>query len=772
MSKKKPHGHAQPVDVKTRARRAADEGRFQAALELAKQLYKEQPTPEHLQFLRTCYLGRARQQRLMGQSRDAATTLQAGLTIAGADGPWIAEVVEELFACGESVRALEHLSKLPEEARHRAFARAADAAIQAGESGRKQLPPDLQPDFDRIVRAFALQEAGRDDEAREAVAAVGLRSPFLEWKVLLRGLQAYYAGDDARAMENWTRLNPTRLPYRVAAPLRFRIDKDFRIAQPPETQLTLQKQADRLQSPGLVTQLRELQKAMTSDKSLRRSFQMVESLLPLLKSEVPHLVPRLANVMYWSIINLGGPDDLPRYQRVFGVPTEDPGFHRLSALAMEHVQELEGAHTAWKAFEASIVANAKAWPGVEGTRARALVLQRMGRNAEMAEEMADNLPPMAFGFPGAPRLKKLSPSAEDCFRRAVDLAPDDLSSGQMLLRHYVTHAKTAKAIKTAETLLKEHPGHVATLETLGKLYMEAEDYSRALTTYQQALKANPLNRDLRGHVCTAHLFRARTFAEAGKFDEARTEYQASLALEVGDKSSALCKWAACEFKAGNAEKAEELLGKALSEAKNNRLAIVFSILIEVIRLKLPRTLKSRFDKEFKEALAEPPTAEAALAVANTAAIHRLANVKYTGQKTHEAKVLAYLKGAANVAYTESQLEQLCNHLVTLNGKRLTQTYLALARQRFPKNPFFPFLEVESYFEKDRFSPWQVRPLLDLTRRLAEALPRDERIKKLLETLRDREQELAAMNPFMSLFGGGGGGPFDSFYDDDEDEYED
>ena len=68
----------------------------------------------------------------------------------------------------------------------------------------------------------------------------------------------------------------------------------------------------------------------------------------------------------------------------------------------------------------------------------------------------------------------------------------------------------------------------------------------------------------------------------------------------------LCKWAACEFKAGEPEKAEGLLQRAHAE-EDNRLAVAFSMLIETIRFKLPKKLKDRFDKEVKECLAQPPT---------------------------------------------------------------------------------------------------------------------------------------------------------------------
>ena len=42
--------------------------------------------------------------------------------------------------------------------------------------------------------------------------------------------------------------------------------------------------------------------------------------LPPLEREAPQLVPRLATVLYWTTLSQGQPEDVPRYQRVFGSP--------------------------------------------------------------------------------------------------------------------------------------------------------------------------------------------------------------------------------------------------------------------------------------------------------------------------------------------------------------------------------------------------------------------------------------------------------------------
>ena len=240
--------------------------------------------------------------------------------------------------------------------------------------------------------------------------------------------------------------------------------------------------------------------------------------------------------------------------------------------------------------------------------------------------------------------------------------------------------------------------------SLGDLCMEQQEYPRSAGIVSGCVAEQPPRpRSARSKVGTAHLFNARLLAESQRFDKARAEYQACLSFkDVGqEESSTFCKWAACEFKAGNSTRAEELLQQALAQA-DNRLAVAYSMLIEIIRLKLPRELKARFDKDFKELLAEPPTAAAAAAAATIAAVHIKAGVKYSGQKQHEKQVLAYLDKAARLELAESQLEQICSALHTLKRQRLLRKLIGLGQVRFPNNPSFYLIEAE-----DQIGTWTI-----------------------------------------------------------------
>jgi tetratricopeptide (TPR) repeat protein len=567
--------------------------------------------------------------------------------------------------------------------------------------------------------------------------------------------------------------------------LRFSIDSAYRAAQPPQTQAALQKQADRLLENTLVQSLRVIQSDLATGEHLAQSFRIAEGLLPALRQGQPHWVARLASCFYWAIIQEGQPEDMTRFRRVFGEPADDPGFHHLQALVGEHIGDFTQAHREWRAFEQTVANNPAAWPGEQATRVRALIWCHMGRNAGLVpnEDTLARLPPFLRDHPDRPRA--LKPTAEECFRRSLELAPDQLEPYRELFDYYQREEKPDKAEQTARRLLERFASHVPTLVALSDLRAEQQDYPEALTLLQQALKNNPLDRKLRSKLSTTHLFSARAHAEAGRFDEARQEYQTTLALDTKDEPVVLCKWAACEFKAGDNARAEELLQQAQAKA-GTRLGIAFGMLIETIRLKLPRPLKVRFDKDFNEALAERPTAGAAAESVATAAMQRLSGVTYYGQKTHEKKVLAYLDKTGNaVDFAEDQLQKICQSLLALEAMKPLRTFTALGRRRFPRNPFFPFLEAESYIAKgpNRMQTWRIQPLLDEASRLAGDMPHDESAKDLLVLIHDRQEMINALHPFanifQSIFGGGHAEPFggpdeiwDDGYDDDEDWFDD
>jgi tetratricopeptide (TPR) repeat protein len=612
------------------------------------------------------------------------------------------------------------------------LARAADAAMELGPAARNRLPESIRPGFDAVCDAFALYESGNDDAAREKLQLVGLSSPLLEWKLLLRGLIAHAVGEDDRALDNWSRLTAGRLPAKLASPIRFSLDQSFRAAQPPGVQAVLQRQGDRLRG-ALVPKLRALQTLLTRSR-LEDAFRHTESLLPELKRELPHAIGRLADCFRAAIVVHGEPADLGYYRRLFGAPADDPNLDRLAALTAEEHRDWRAAHDHWKAFEQTLADN-KAWPAADRDRSRALVWCRMGRNADDVERCR----------------RRMQPNAEACYKRAIQLAPDLVEPYEQSFLMLRDRKRVAAALAAGKRLLKQFPEHGPTLEAMAELCYDRGHSAEALDFARRALAVNPLDRHIRGGLAEILRLRARTQAAVNNCDAAENDLAEALLLADGRPDAGLVAQAGViAFKSGRMDIAEERVRQALAAAP---VAAAYSLAAEAARLALPRPLRQRFDTEFATAVATPPTCSAAVALA-VAYFEQSHAAAYTGQKGHEKKVQAYVDAALATESAEADLVNLCERLGDLGWRRFLKKAATLGQRRFRQNPFFPFFEATVHLadEKAGGPPvWKVEPLLEKSRRLAAAHPPDESIRRLLRELDELNRRLTVTTPVMELF---------------------
>ena len=772
--KPRPGGPGTTADLKARIDRTRREGKFQQALELAKQLHKAEPTPANLELLKEVYFQRAVQLRTQGYSRDASTVLEVASRLDEKNAAWLHRLAAEMARCGEVARSLALAGQLSDPAHQAALlAQLADGALLKGKEARNALPPALQTEYDRVVEAFGFVEAGQDDRAREALQAIGLRSPFLEWKLLLRGFQAYYAQDDDRALENWQRLGTDRIPFRLAAPFRAAIDPAYRQIQPQATQGQLQQQFDQLQASSVQRLTRDLRKALGQTRSSAGLYRTTESLMSVLKQEAPQMVPRLARVLYWSIPQ-AGPDTIARHRRVFGSPPDDRNFHRIQAIAQEQHGTLDEAHQHWRAYEAEIASQTDAWPEDQRSLARALIWLRMADNAAKVptEKQLKKMPQLFRGLTGMP--EPLDPSADECLRRALALAPTLLEAHRKLFANRLKNEDTAKAIAAGEKLLELFPDHVETLEELADLQAHMNRPRRAIELLERALRHNPLSRDLRRKMQTTQMACARQFSEKSEFDEARVCYRAALTYgEPDDLCSLCCRWAAAEMKAGDIARADELLRQARTRCPGE-LVITYILLVEANRLALGNTIKTRYTREFNKEIAGAGTPAVAVELVSFLRGLMDLGVDYHGQKSHTKKIWEYTDRIDRSAFDENQLKELIDCMAHMEAPtRLMARWVSHARGTYPRNPYFPYYEAIHRMgddPEDTGRDWHLQPLFDMAERLARGLPADPELKAMLDDISRRRQMLALLNPFMNFpFSFFGGGPEEFFGDENEDD---
>jgi len=507
---------------------------------------------------------------------------------------------------------------------------------------------------------------------------------------------------------------------------------------------------------------------------LATAFREAEKALPTIRQQVPELIPRLANVFYWQIIDHGQPEDIGRYERLFRQPADDPRFHRLRSLALEQIPAYAEAHIGWQEYQMDMAANSALWPNGEADRARAMIWFRMGLNAEKQDQVVAatrNLPAVTL-FQSDERVNPLDPSAEACYRKAAELAPDWLDPHLQLfdLLRAEEH-RVEQALKAGNELLARFPDHLLTLEAMADLEREAGHFDAAAKWLERAMHVNPLDRTATARLSDVYRLQGvKQFGES-KFEDGRSSLQAALGLADSRQQFAVyCQWAAGEFRTGNSDQAEALLQKA-AELEADRPALPAFLFALCVLWKIPRAIKARFEKPFQEQLKRlaftPPEA---LALASLFARYQRESLTYHGQKTHQKKVVTLVKKTLLSEYTESQMRQMGAILLELRSMRLLREFTEAWQRQLPQNPYPYLLEIESYLtgHSDRWPLWRLNPLLQKAKTLAEKLPPGSEREETLKTIENWQQRFHDLNPFASFFDS----ILDDFADDDFEDEED
>jgi tetratricopeptide (TPR) repeat protein len=675
-----------PAPTPDRVARLARAGDRPAAVELARRLYAQAPTAENLALLRRTVIDAA------GHFADRDREADFARVMAAAD---VLDPADRACLLARGGRLPEALMVADDAARPRALGHAADRAVRV--RSKELLPDDLHPGFDAVMAAFRHHEAGDADAARAALEPIGLRSPFLEWKVLLRGLLAHAAGDDARAAEAFARLDPARLPARLAAPLRAALDPAFKGSHPDGPAL-LDRYAQLTRSP-VADKLRAIAKELGRDKPLGPAFKAAEAALPHLKRVAPDLVPRLAAAFYQALAGQGEPNDLPRFRKLFGEPPDDPQFHKLLALIAEQVGDPAGVHAHWLRYDAWLATSPPGWPADLLARARAEVWDRLGENARRAADRPDESDPL-LGFFAPPRRRKPKPPdppAEECFRRAAALAPDWPDPGRKLFDALAAAGRAGDAEAAARAVLARRPDDLPTLVALAGMLQRQGRAADAAELWLKALAVHPLDHAIRFRAATAVLAEARRQAAgAKKAADAATALldRHRVLLEEQTPAALHALRSVLLTKLGKADDAAADRAKALA-VPGGRVGAAYRVMADSILLKLKPADKRAADALFAEELAKPPTPwEVNQLVAAYDAYH-VDGVSFRGQKGHDKKVLDQVARCSDAAAPPEEFERLLNVLLLKREWRHAKKLADACIVRFPDDPTFHVARAEA-----------------------------------------------------------------------------
>ena len=705
----------QPTEeLRRQIQQACERGNVRAAVEMAKECHRREPTDAHAQLLSGLHVQRARQLMEKNLHTEAAVVLSHAL----ATGQGTEELLRLVFECSlrsgqyqSAIRLFDRLRDPVERARARSLL--AEEAIARGEELERLCEPSIRDDAGRIRRAFAAFARGEDETVAAELKSLGLSSPCAGWKWILLGLVAYAKNDEARARACWERNGFGGQANRLCALLRSALDvgqhtHDPRAPGPPRLHLKLMADLGTLR----LEMLQRIKDALDQNDTaevLRLATQLIAALSP---EERTAFSPRLARVVCSSLdwSNL----DPPVVQRIFGRVPEDPKLTRVLALWFEHREPALAVYL-WREYLDELQ-RLPLIPGRLKPRARAMVWKRMGELTErttpydLAEAEED-----LYGY----RTSPIDPVL--CYRNSIKYDPHDRQAHQKLLEVLIARGSRKSAERQAEEILNRWPNDVQSLLFLGRSCFERDAMRKALKYFDRARQAEPFNAKVRVEMITCLLFSARRRLDMGHVEPARRDYEQAEALATpGETNSALyCKWAALEWRAGDGTRAEALLAKALA-GESGSLPVCYQMAVEAARAPVPPDVNDRIERRLAQEWRNEPTSADAMELVGCAVAHATLRINYDGQDMHLGELARYLERASRkVSFSEDQVLLICNYLGGVSDWQLLEVYAQQGAALCPGNYYFPLYLGRAQMDRLRGRlPRETRALLDRAGRQA------------------------------------------------------
>lgn len=761
------------------AERLIAKGRLKDAVKQAKLCFRQEGTPENHRLLERAYFLRAQQLHRDAMPTSAVEVAQHLIDF-GITDPALIEDAARLFLAlglGSQARALESRVGSP-EARARLAVAAADQAVLHPDRAAT-LPEEHRGGALQVRAALAALQADDEPKAMEELRAIARSSPFADWKLFARGLAAFHRRDLEEARVNWDRLDPDRAASRIARRLLGTGTEE----QAPAAELAaLERQVF---GEPILAPLRQLRDFIAQGR-WTEAVRLLGPLRHALRRVDPGLAARLTRVLIGPMAREACHSGYREAQALVGNFTRlseplpiDPRWNRLWARIWEGPQgEIEGAEDYWRSYLDDLKAAADLRPD-ERTLAQALVWKHLGgqhlRAAGEPPEPGGASPPA----PDDPEALEARRRAVECLEESLELAPRHLETHELLLRAYHYWGQPEEAEAAARRLLEVSPDHLEALRFLADYHFQRDDAGPALEFARRARALKPLDPALALGEWAALLMQARHHALARRWGEGRSAFEAAdrLRPEARDDYHLLARKAAFEFKAGQAERAEQLIAEAKAHLVEPT-PLWLALQIEAARYKLPKALKGRFADLWKADLAKRCRSETAGALAGLIELYLGSDTRYTGRAGHVKDVVAYLRRTSRIKYRREDLENVCRFLALLPGEgSLLGKMVGHGLKNFPDSPVFLMFSGLRELQRGPFrcnfdlARRQFEKALELAQasgdpRYAELVPR---IKKSLAML-----TTVAESPFGKPFGRIPGPLIDLFeeMDDGEDDFED
>jgi tetratricopeptide (TPR) repeat protein len=783
MSDKREHHRGVVVktsvgDAAVQLERLISKQKYKDAVKQAKLIHKAEATPQSHRQLECAYFLRAQQLFRAGMVASAVEVSRHLLDFGVTDAKLVEDFPPLLVRLGLAQDAFRIQGRLESpESQDRLSLLAADQAVLHPE--RSQRPsPEIGQEAVLVRQALEALHAADEATALGLVRDIARSSPLSEWKLLVRGLAAFYRGDHGECQANWNRLDPGRAPLRIVGHLqnlqRGASERDDGVPD-------FEKLEGLVYGEQILPRLRELSGLVAKNRwadvlrritSLRLSVSAVDPRLAekLTSSLLAPLLEHATSLDYASGTRL-----LREFTQVAEPLAIDPGWNRLWALTWERPPDgVSVAIKYWTKYIADLEI-CTALKAEERPLAQALVWKHMAELylAELddrSEEDEDlDFDSLEFEDEGEDDLEldevELARQAMNFIERSLQLASRHRPTYDLLVEVYRKSDEPERLAEARRRILEVFPEDLETLLEMAVELHDRDEPEPALDFLSRARRLKPLDESLVNLELRIRTSLARSLAVQRRWDEGRAQFAAIERLRPDELRAFayLAQKAVFETKAGQGDLADHYEREAVALLPEPA-PLWLSLHVESIRYRLTKATQNHYAELWKRELRRKCRSETAGAMASFLTATIVAGVEYHGREHDAQELLKYLRRTTRLNYRLEDLESVCEFLGNFSKETvLTRNLVQRGLKAYPESAVLHVVAagVEMSSPGALLQSQAIRHLKEALR-LAEASTRRRemlmvpKIKQMLSVCNELHSRLAGI-PFAAP----GGMPFHS-----------
>ena len=630
--------------------------------------------------------------------------------------------------------------------------------------GFKEEHPKLYEELAAVRKALEYVCEERFTDALAEMKHIRLQSVFARWKLFIKGLCAFYTGENSRAREAFCRLGNGSLLSRAARPF-ILVLNDLPMSRDEAKEPLLQQVCQILNRSDMAPVLPRAEYLW----QLRRyadSYVYVARALNGFPSEEPGLSHTLSLFYFNAVFHMERRQADKYLQGIHYVLKKKNNtaidylfFTRARNIHLDSDPEVRD-HDYLKLWEEFLIFYQRVHG--ENSKLRALVYAHLGEIFAREEESD----PFAFIFTRKKQKAGIRnfELAEEAYEKSLKLNGQDKDVHLNMLRLYEIAGDNGKRNKKLDEIIRLFPDDKDILAKNGNFCIERKAFIKGIEFLKRAAALDPLDRTNREFLCIAHIKASLHFAKEGNTRRYR-EFMGD-AIEMGEpglenmnlgRPYLQARLAIFEWIGGCEDEGNRLLTDIIENGNHDLRLSYFAYLVgraygasETCLLQLQKHINTIFRN---------PTPAAAATLTDVIKYVNLTVLPKPWLDNEFHRLNRYALEAADNACTPREAEKIVRYAIEQErgGDKLIQRYVEKILSQDPRHPLFLYFRY-LYDRNKYFRPPTENDRQRLKDILALAVERNERL--LVNAL---NKELRKIEDLLSMKS-----PLDDEFDDDED----